>query len=93
MRIHADCQNVFEAYDFPGNIRELRNGLERAMLISGGSDITHELLPALWQTTPRKAPHLMSLEDVEREHIAEVLRQIAHFARPAENAKNVAANF
>ena len=75
MRIHADCQPVFEAYDFPGNIRELRNGLERAMLISGGRDITPELLPGLWQTTPRKTPHLMSLEDVEREHIAEVLRQ------------------
>src|SRR5262249_12157889 len=30
-QIHPDCNNVFEAYDFPGNIRELRNGLERAM--------------------------------------------------------------
>src|SRR5215510_1839605 len=25
MRIHPDCRAVFENYDFPGNIRELRN--------------------------------------------------------------------
>lgn len=75
MRIHSECHRLFEKYDFPGNIRELRNGLERAMLISSSRDITPEVLPTQWQTTQRKAPHLMSLEDVERDHIAEVLRQ------------------
>jgi transcriptional regulator with PAS, ATPase and Fis domain len=75
MRIHADCRRMFEAYDFPGNIRELRNGLERAMLISSGRDITPEALPSSWQTSRRQGPSMMSLEDVEREYIVEVLRQ------------------
>src|SRR5215475_1867926 len=60
MRIHSDCRNLFEAYEFPGNIRELRNGLERAMLIASSRDITPEVLPPAWQTTQRKSSSMMS---------------------------------
>lgn len=74
-RIHADCRRIFEIYDFPGNIRELRNGLERALLISPSRDLTPETLPANWQTPRRQGPKMMSLEDVERDYIVEVLRQ------------------
>jgi len=75
MRMHPDCKRIFETYDFPGNIRELRNGLERAMLLSADREITPEVLPAGWQATLLSRSKMMSLEDVEREYIAEVLRQ------------------
>ena len=34
--LNSTCRAVFEQYEFPGNIRELRNALERAVLMSGG---------------------------------------------------------
>ena len=46
MRVHADCEAIFETYDFPGNVRELRNGLERAIVLSQCNDITPDILPA-----------------------------------------------
>ena len=74
-RIHADCNSVFEAYDFPGNIRELRNGLERAMLLSSGRDISPDDLPRAWHTAVGGKAKMMTLEDVEKQYITEVLKQ------------------
>lgn len=73
--LHGDCRGILEEYDFPGNVRELRNGLERAMLIGGGSEIRPEALPPVWRNTSRSSSTMPSLEDVERTYIAEVLRQ------------------
>ena len=74
--LHADCRRVFEHYEFPGNIRELRNALERAILMAPGQEITPETLPPSWSTSrSSSAAKMPSLEDVERNHIIEVLRQ------------------
>lgn len=48
IRVHPDAIKVMQAYPFPGNIRELRNVLERARLFVGDGEITtQELPPAL----------------------------------------------
>jgi DNA-binding NtrC family response regulator len=73
--LHPDSRAVLEHYDFPGNIRELRNALERAILMAPGQEITPERLPTAWYTSRPAATKLPSLEDVERDYIAEVLRQ------------------
>jgi transcriptional regulator with PAS, ATPase and Fis domain len=75
MRIHPDCRTLFESYDFPGNIRELRNGIERAMLLSPNRDVIPDVLPPTWQNTRGPAGKMLSLEDIERNYIIEVLRQ------------------
>jgi len=62
-------------YDWPGNVRELRNVLERALILSDGKAITENCLPKeLLDGGPGQtnAPPL-SLENMEREHIARVL--------------------
>jgi DNA-binding NtrC family response regulator len=74
-RLHPDSRPLLQQYDFPGNIRELRNALERAILIAPGQEITPELLPSSWHTSRPGQSKLPSLEDVEREYISEVLRQ------------------
>jgi transcriptional regulator with PAS, ATPase and Fis domain len=74
--LHPDCRNVFAHYDFPGNIRELRNSLERAMLLASAREITPDALPPTWHTARSSSTTKMpSLEDIERNYIAEVLRQ------------------
>jgi DNA-binding NtrC family response regulator len=44
------------------------------MLIGAGREITPDLLPALWQTMRATTGKMLSLEDVERNYILEVLR-------------------
>ena len=60
------------AYDWPGNIRELRNVIERALIITQGT--TLELRDWAPAETARETA-LRSLEQVEREYIMAVLDQ------------------
>ena len=64
------------AHSWPGNIRELRNLLERAVLLGGKVGITEKDLyfdPAL--ETEDVPSATKTLEEIEREHIARVLRR------------------
>jgi NtrC-family two-component system response regulator AlgB len=65
------------AYAWPGNLRELVNVLERAVILAGGKVITPDLLPEeLRAVAPARgdgAPEDESLEAAERRHIAAVL--------------------
>ena len=69
-------------YPWPGNIRELRNVLERAMLVARGLaalDVTHlprEVQGATGGAVAHHEPH--SLVDVERAHIDRTLQAHAH---------------
>ena len=72
LRIHPDCRQLLEDYDFPGNVRELRNALERAIVTADGSRINPSDFPKGWRSEGT-AGHLASLEEVEAEHIRKVL--------------------
>ena len=45
LRLAADALACLRDYDYPGNVRELRNVLERATLLCDGGDIRPEHLP------------------------------------------------
>lgn len=66
------------AYSWPGNIRELRNALWRASILSEGAPIAAEHLglvtPARESTAP-PATAVQSLADAERQAIAAALRE------------------
>jgi DNA-binding NtrC family response regulator len=42
----SDALELLRSYGWPGNIRELRNVMERAMILCAGEEITPEHLPA-----------------------------------------------
>ncbi len=65
---------VLQAHDWPGNIRELQNFIERAVLFSPGSVLRLPL--DLKQTlTQRSESAVRTLADADREHILETLKQ------------------
>jgi formate hydrogenlyase transcriptional activator len=65
------------AYDWPGNVRELQNVIERASILAQGPvvELQPDLLPGA--ASPQEtAPGLHSLEEIERRHILQVVRQV-----------------
>jgi transcriptional regulator with PAS, ATPase and Fis domain len=71
-RFSEAALSALERYSFPGNVRELRNIIERCLVNASKPEIGVEDLPAN-TTQPEKTSKMKSLEEVEREHIAAVL--------------------
>jgi two-component system nitrogen regulation response regulator NtrX len=98
--IAEDAMAVLQSHDWPGNVRQLRNNVERLMILSGGdpdAPVTAEMLPseigALVPTTPAGSggEKLMSLplrdarEIFEREYlVAQISRFSGNISRTAE---------
>jgi transcriptional regulator with PAS, ATPase and Fis domain len=64
------------AYDFPGNVRELGNIIERAVIVAGGAEIIPEDLPESTRiAAARRARQIArpTLAEVEQEYIREIL--------------------
>ncbi|HBA86546.1 MAG TPA: sigma-54-dependent Fis family transcriptional regulator [Geobacter sp.] len=76
-------------YDWPGNIRELENVIERAVILARTQLVTPKELP-IWRKQPQKIEparpvQLVSLEDIERDHIERTLANTGyHKSRSAE---------
>jgi transcriptional regulator with PAS, ATPase and Fis domain len=62
------------AHDWPGNVRELRNILERGLVLAHGAVLRPEHLGDLGGGQAA-AGNPLSLEEMERRHVATVLRQ------------------
>jgi two-component system, NtrC family, nitrogen regulation response regulator NtrX len=98
--IAEDAMAVLQSHDWPGNVRQLRNNVERLMILTQGEpdvEVTSEMLPsevgALVPTTPNGAggEKLMSLalrdarEIFEREYlVAQIARFSGNISRTAE---------
>jgi len=59
-------------YDFPGNVRELENMIERAIVIGNGKEIRLKDLPF---STTATASNAGSLHDLEKNHITQILEK------------------
>jgi two-component system NtrC family response regulator len=76
LNIDADFLKKLENYSWPGNIRELKNVIERALILSNGETLTPDVLPYEMQHQPEKATKSMSafsMQSVEKLHIQKVL--------------------
>ncbi len=80
----GEAANALREYAWPGNLRELRNVIERAVILAGSDQIELPDLPEkLSQSVPQApAPGIqvgskISLEELENEHIARVVQQAA----------------
>jgi len=72
--IPDEVMSVLKAHDWPGNIRELQNFIERAVLFSPGSVLRLPL--ELKQTVAQRSESVArTLAEADREHILETLKQ------------------
>src|SRR5581483_5402930 len=73
--VPAEAMDALVRYPWPGNIRELENVIERAVILSPGPAL-HVNLADLKTAAPAEAPAgaAVTLADAEREHILAVLR-------------------
>jgi two-component system, NtrC family, response regulator len=68
---------IIKAYDFPGNIRELRNIIERSIILSEESILRASSLPKDFSSYSNNADKKDSskLEDIEKQHILKILQE------------------
>ena len=90
-RLTPEAMAALQGYDWPGNIRELRNVLERAVALCRGPEVEVSDLPESVRRPPASVPPLVGLrvganpdlpitltesrEEVEILHITEALRK------------------
>ena len=72
--ISSEALNLLTSYRWPGNVRELENVVERAVLLAREGKICPSHLPAEMQIKGSDTISLLSLEEIERQHISRVLR-------------------
>ncbi|WP_034630722.1 sigma-54-dependent Fis family transcriptional regulator [Desulfotruncus alcoholivorax] len=79
-RLDPEAMAALLAYPWPGNVREMKNSIERMVIMADGEVITAECIPAaLKQSSKHKLPYQAGLvsvtEQTERDIISRALKQ------------------
>ncbi len=85
-KIHPEAEKLLLSYAWPGNVREIKNIVERIVLLEDGDELLKEHLPtqmlqAAQRTRRTDLPaardddSIRTLAEVEREHIMNVLKK------------------
>ena len=72
--ISREAMDEMMIYDWPGNIRELENAIERAVVVGRQREILPENLP-IFCHEPAPAIRAHSLKEVEKAHIERILNE------------------
>ena len=79
--ISKQTYHVLRTYDWPGNIRELQNVIERAVISSRGDTLKIDALDGssivAKPDMDLNGTNLVKLDDVERAHIMKILEQVS----------------
>ncbi|MFO8026724.1 MAG: sigma-54 dependent transcriptional regulator [Opitutales bacterium] len=86
LRFSREALQAIQSYDWPGNLREMRNLIERAVILSEGETITAADL----SLHPQPSAHdvalgqAVPLDQIEEAHIRRVLEQCDGYSHAAE---------
>jgi transcriptional regulator with PAS, ATPase and Fis domain len=81
VQLSASALELLTSYDWPGNVRQLENTIDRIVLFGRGSVVGADELPALVRGGQSDVPagmfdDLPSLEEVERRYLLHVLQAV-----------------
>jgi two-component system response regulator PilR (NtrC family) len=77
LRLSREARRRLDEYDFPGNVRELENLIERAVALSSGDEVTLDALPVPLRGTPALTPDGPLPPGFSMEaHLASIERQL-----------------
>ncbi|GLI53861.1 sigma-54-dependent transcriptional regulator [Thermodesulfovibrio yellowstonii] len=81
--VSEEAINLLVNYEYPGNVRELENIIERAVVLCNSSQIDVEHLPPdlkelKIEVFTKKEGKFMSLEELEKEYIKWILREVGN---------------
>jgi len=89
-----EASAAIRAYSWPGNLRELRNAIERAVIMAKGTKVSLDDLPAelRGQTVARvnggealvQVGALVSIEQLEEAHLRKVIERSSNLAEAAQ---------
>jgi len=74
-QVSAEALDALASQSWPGNVRELENAVERALVVSRGSEIKASDFAFQFHGEPTSG---RTLDDIERAHIERVLRETQH---------------
>ncbi|MHB1686646.1 MAG: sigma-54-dependent transcriptional regulator [Ignavibacteriaceae bacterium] len=84
--VSADVFKLLNEYSWPGNIRELENVINRAIVLAKDRVIKHEYLPSeIFRGNNKEfGPLIPSLDEIEKGYIIDVLKK---FSNPKDAAR------
>ena len=84
--VEPAVMEYLETFDFPGNVRELENMIERAIVVGNGKVIRLRDLPMGREAMSQSVE---SLEDLEKKHIGRILEKYKWNISRSARALNV----
>lgn len=89
-----DVVDTLLQYYWPGNIRELRNMLERALLLAQGQPLAVQHFPGLEKQVPAAkemsdTPEVWNLDEIEKKHIVRALKHFGGDKYETSNALGI----
>ena len=86
LRFSASTSRALTEYAWPGNLRELRNVIERAVILARNEEIETEDLPDEFHNnseTSLRPGYLVSIQQLEEEHIRRIVAKATSLERAA----------
>ncbi len=88
LQFHKDTLETMLDYSWPGNLRELKNVIERAIILSEGNKIVPKDLPEEFQEpselTRVKPGALVSIAELEAEHLKQVVQRCGNLEKASQ---------
>ncbi len=84
LAVSAEAMKILRAYRWSGNVRELENVMQRAILVARNGVIARAHLPEEFLQATQRADHTLTLEELEKLHITRVLQQAQDYQKAAE---------